>query len=106
MVEVAKKHKLSKLKLGRINFNQDAFQAEIEGVIEGGESREVQLYKAYADSLGLPVFGSMVKVGNREMAIIGLRVGGPHKIILLRDLVTDKPYRINVKKFLAGIRRS
>lgn len=103
LAEVARKHHLMPIKLGIIKYTPDSFRVEVQGTIEGGESREVQLYKAYAPVLGLPEFGSVIKIGKKEMVIIGLRVGGPYKHILLRGLDDDKPYKIDVKKYKRGV---
>jgi len=57
--------------------------------------KEQITYKRWARALNLPDLGS--RFNNNKYEIVGMRVGGPYKSLIYKDLSNGKRYRISVK---------
>jgi hypothetical protein len=70
--EVAKKHGLKKLAAGNATFLKSSFTIKVEGILEGGESPEEQLYNMYVDIMKLPPLHTKFTEQGREYEIVGM----------------------------------
>jgi hypothetical protein len=71
---IAAKHNLTKLDLGKITYTDSGFHAKVEGVFEGGLSKEAQMYQmmqAYPSS-NLPPLDTEFDNTNGRYKIIGM----------------------------------
>lgn len=82
---ITRKHKLAELVTGKITFDRGgAFTVKIEGVEEGGLTKEAQLYQQLRNIYGnLPEFGATIAIGKRLFKITGSNTTGS-KIIAER----------------------
>lgn len=64
----------------RYNPNELRFSVTVEGVLEGGRTRQQELYDAYRATNGLPVIGTEVVMGGKTLTIAGMTNAG--KVIL------------------------
>lgn len=75
---VAKANGLHVLKTGGATFNANGFVIKVEGIVEGGLSRDAQRYNHLrVFHPGLPVLGTVFKAGrNQEFTITGANTKG------------------------------
>jgi hypothetical protein len=71
---IAARHNLNKLSLGKITYTDSDFHVKLEGVFEGGLSKEAQMYQmvqSYASS-NLPPLDTEFDNTNGRYKIIGM----------------------------------
>lgn len=72
LAEIAKRHGMESLKLGRITYDRaGSFSGKIEGVMDGGASKEAQMYEVLREYEGLPPLGTTFENKQAAFTIIG-----------------------------------
>jgi len=83
LAEVSKRHGLT-LKAAGASYTANTFTIKIEGQIEGGLSKEGELYTKMAGPLGLPALGTTFVHSRRTYKMVGLNTTGS-KVLCERD---------------------
>jgi len=79
--QIAKKHGLTALKLGRITYSSaGSFRGSIEGALKGSLTRVQADYEALAQMMGLPPRGTQFGNGGKHYSIDGLARSRVHCI--------------------------
>jgi hypothetical protein len=76
MTEIAKRHGLKSLKLGKCVFLPDSFTFKLEGLEEGGLTKETTRYKMEHEYLKLPPLGASFSHAGKSYVIVGLNTTG------------------------------
>ena len=85
LAEIAKKHGVN-LKCGRCTYDPTGnFTFKLEGVTEGGVTKEGALYNANAKWLGLPELGTVFAYRGQQHTITGMNTTGTKVIVKRSD---------------------
>lgn len=103
---VAKKHGL--ISQGFKLTYSETIDIKVGFAAVGGKSKIAVTYDRYRHALGLPQLGAKMELmfrrpnGNLTQTILieGLRVGGPYKSLVYRNLADNKSYKMSVDQFL------
>lgn len=87
LAAVAEKHGVS-LKVGNCTFSADTFTFKVEGIAEGGVTKEAAYYEMMAKfDKELPPLNAVVKVCGQLFNVVGMRSRGKNTMVIKR--VTD-----------------
>jgi len=76
----------------------ELLELRVEVQVRGGKTKEQTTYERYQRMLGLPALGTKFTDAGVTYETAGLRVGGPYKSLIFRDLRNGKLYRQDVFK--------
>lgn len=95
--DVAKRHSLSSLTVGKMTYTDSSFRAQLEAVESGGLSREASLYESQrAFDKKLPKLGTEFTSNGRKFRVSGMT---PRGKILATDVHDGKEFRFNLNPF-------
>lgn len=92
LASVAAKHGLRTLAAGNASFTGDAFTIKLDGIKEGGLSKEAQRYQQYRAALNLPPLKSTIEFRSRQYRVEGMNTTGSKVMISL--LPDEKGYQL------------
>lgn len=100
LAEIAERYALAQLKCGNATFNANSFTMKIEGGIAGAPTKEEMNYMRYAMGAGITApLHSVIALGSNEYEITGMRVGGPHKSVLMKNLANQKGAKLKLASY-------
>jgi len=101
LVAVAEKHGLKSLTTGSATFGPGHFTMKLDGLAEGGKSREAARYES-AGFLGLPPLGSTFRSGGHTYTTVGLNTTGS-KVLCDREDGKTYLYPVDTCKALVAV---
>ncbi len=88
--QIAYQYNLETLRTTTASYTSESFTVKIEGVVEGGKSKQGAAYEAWASSLDLPPLGTTFTYGASDYKIVGLN--RTKTKVLATDLLNGKRY--------------
>lgn len=103
---VAAKHGLD-LNKQHVTWSPNDASLRVIMTVEGGKSKDQVTYDRYKLKLGLPALETDIALDGKNFKVQGMRVGGPHKTVILRctDPGPDsgKLFKLSARGFKAKI---
>ena len=93
------------LNLGNFNlkYTKDGVSVKFDMTLEGGLTPQEKKYDTYRAKFNLPPRGTVIMLDGTDYKLVGLRFGGPHKMVLLERLSDGKGMKISVRGLTAKI---
>ena len=75
LMEVAKKHGISNVKIGAITHDNDGFRTKLEVQYDGGESADMKTLKFNASHMGFKpeIAGATIQYSGKDCKVIGMK---------------------------------
>lgn len=75
LLEVAKKHGITNVKLGAITHDNDGFRTKLEVQYDGGESADMKTLKYNAPIMGFKpeIAGATIEYSGKECKVVGMK---------------------------------
>ncbi|GBG14859.1 uncharacterized protein NMK_2460 [Novimethylophilus kurashikiensis] len=98
---VAEKHGIQ-ISAGHASYTETTFTLKLEGLVEGGLSREAQIYEASHGLYGLPPLNTELTLGKDVFVIKGMKARGT-KCILLEKKADGKEFVGTIDQVLKAL---
>ncbi len=92
------------IKFGSVSYSDSTFSAKLTGTIEGGKSREAEVYEYNRKVLSLPRLGRKFTSGGKKFTIVGLNNRAKKNPVMLED-ADGKTYRASIETVIRDCKK-